>query len=72
MSSHGKKCDYCGDKKFRQMNPDISDWCLLLKNELVPPVSNISIDVYIQPPLEEEKRFCGFGCLDKWLQEKKF
>lgn len=65
------KCAYCDDPNFRRMNPDISDWCLLLKSENLPTKNGISIDVFIQPPLNEEKRFCGFGCLEKWTIEKK-
>jgi hypothetical protein len=65
------KCSYCGDPNFKRMNPDISDFCLLLKSECLPPKNGVSIDVFIQPPLEEEKRFCGFRCLEKWIVEKK-
>jgi len=28
------------------------------------------VDVYIEPPLKEEIRFCGFGCLKKWLEKR--
>lgn len=64
------ECAFCGDKNFRRMSFDISDWCLALKSEHLPPLNGISVDVYIEPPLKEEIRFCGFGCLKKWLEKR--
>lgn len=63
------ECAFCGDKNFRRMSPDISDWCLVLKSEHLSPLNGISIDIWIEPPLKEEVRFCGFGCLKKWLEK---
>jgi hypothetical protein len=54
------------------MNPNISDWYLCLKSESLSPINGVSVDVFIQSPLEEEKRFCGFGCLKKWILENKY
>ncbi len=64
------KCAYCGDENFRRANPDISDWYILVKSEPLPPKGDVSIDVFIQPPIEEEERFCGFGCLGNWIKKR--
>lgn len=63
-------CAYCEDKNFHRMNPNIYDWCLLLKSEHLPPLNGISIDVDIQPPIEKELRFCGLKCLRKWIENR--
>ena len=68
--SDSRKCAYCGDPNFGRMNSNISDWCLRVDSIPLPTEGSINIDVYIQPPIEEEKLFCGFGCLNRWLREK--
>ncbi len=63
-----KECACCGDKNLGRLSPHISDWCLLLKCESLPP-TGASLDVVIEPPLSEV-RFCGMGCLKKWLERE--
>jgi hypothetical protein len=63
------KCAFCKDENFSRLNPDISDWCLVLKNVHLPPLGAISIDVFILPLLEHDLHFCGVGCLKNWCNK---
>lgn len=59
-------CDYC--------NQDLTysygrfDHCLILKDRKYGPNSDAIIDCYICPIIDEDKYFCGKGCLKKWLE----
>lgn len=69
MSGECDKCAFCGDKNFGRINPDISDWCIVLESELLPVEGGISVDVYISPPIDGKLKFCGLGCLKHWLDK---
>ena len=47
------------------------DHCLCLSDRHYGPDSDVIIDVYIHPLLDHEKFFCGFGCLEKWMEKRK-
>lgn len=61
-------CDACErDITYSQGGYEHS---LILYDRKYGPDSNIIITYYMYPLLDEEKIFCGFGCLKKWLGEK--
>lgn len=63
------KCDNCG-RDLSYSNGGY-DHCLILKDREYGPDSNIIIDYYIYPLLDEDKYLCDFGCLKKWMEKEK-
>ena len=57
-------CDFC--TRDLSVSGGAIDYRLLLKNEELPLPGNTCIDVYIKPPIDSDKHFCGLGCLVKW------
>ena len=46
------------------------DHCLTLKDRCYGPEGSAVSDYYMVPCLEEDKFFCGFGCLKKWIEKE--
>jgi hypothetical protein len=47
------------------------DHCLCLKNRHFGPDSSAVVDYYMYPLLDADVFFCGFGCLEKWMEKRK-
>jgi len=47
------------------------DHCLILSDRKYGPYCDMIIDYYIYPIIDEDKFFCGIGCLKKWLEKEK-
>lgn len=63
-------CDFCSENL--SYSEGITLNYLHLINETAPNVNGYVIDVFMEPILNEDKYFCGLGCLEKWiLKEKK-
>ena len=62
------KCDYC-DRTIDSPYP--GSQYLLLKPLPTPNTLKISLDFMMYPILQDEKKFCGLGCLGKWLEKEK-
>lgn len=61
-------CDFCS--RDLSVTGGAIDHRLVLKNEEIPLPSAACIDVYIKPPIDSDKRFCGLGCVYRWAKEK--
>lgn len=61
-------CDNCGNDLTNDNG--IDDYRLQLQCQKLPYGSNVRISVYVYPLLEEDKHFCGFGCLKKWMDKE--
>ena len=61
-------CDNCNRDLTYSMGG--YDHCLMLKDRKFGPNSSIVLDYYMNPLLESDKFFCGFGCLKKWIEIK--
>ncbi len=47
------------------------DHCLKLSDRYYGPDSDVIIDYYMYPLLENDVLFCGFVCLEKWMEKRK-
>ena len=61
-------CDHC--KTDLTYSRGGYDHCLRLSDRKFGPDSCAVADYYMEPLLDDEKIFCGFACLKKWLEEK--
>ena len=67
MKREEVKCDFCGRDLTWGGNCD--DYCLELKCKHIPPGPPdengcvFVFDVLIEPPIEKDYVFCGFGCM---------
>lgn len=43
---------------------------LRLVNETAPHAGGYVIDVFMVPILDQDKIFCGLGCLKRWLDKE--
>lgn len=62
------KCDNC-KHELNDSGPR-TDYRLVLGCEQIPSTSNVSFGVLVHPPLKGLHHFCGFGCLEVWLQRR--
>lgn len=62
------QCDYCDNDLT--YSDGITKHRLKLVCENAPYINCNVIDFYVYPILEEEKHFCGFGCLKKWMEKE--
>ncbi len=62
-------CDNCSADLTYSMGG--YDHCLCLKDREYGPQGNAVIDYYMRPLLEDEKIFCGFGCLRNWMNKEE-
>jgi hypothetical protein len=62
-------CDNC--EKDLTYSGGCIDHCLKLSDRHYGPSSDFVFDVYIYPLLKEDLFFCGFGCLEKWIEKRK-
>jgi len=60
------ECDNCGEDLTYSRGA--YSHSLVLKDSEYGPDSDFIYDVFIYPLLEEDKHFCGFGCLKKWME----
>jgi len=62
------QCDNC---KF---DLSISEGATKYRLDLIcnrcPHDDSPTCDIYIIPPIDSDKHFCGLGCLKEWLQNK--
>lgn len=58
------ECKYC-QRDLSTCGP-VMDYRLVLKCESIP-IDGATVDVYMQPPIESDLYFCGFGCLKQWV-----
>lgn len=61
-------CDNC-DNDLSESD-GITKYRLHLSCERAPHTGGMVLDVYIYPILEEDKHFCGFVCLKKWIEKQ--
>jgi hypothetical protein len=47
------------------------DHCLHLEDRHYGPDSSIVVDYYMYPLLDNDAYFCGFECLEKWMEKRK-
>lgn len=46
------------------------DYRIVLASERLPFEGKSVIDIYISPPIEGLKHFCGTGCLKTWVNKE--
>lgn len=61
-------CDNC--KADISESKGIPNYRLHLSCSAAPDYGGISLDVLIYPPIDKRKDFCGFGCLQKWMEKE--
>ena len=61
-------CDNC--KNDLSFSAGSYEHSLILKDRHFGPSTDMVYDFYFYPFLEEDKNFCGFACLKKWLEKK--
>lgn len=61
-------CDYCQrDITYSRGGYDHS---LVLSDRKYGPDSQYVFTYYMEPCLDKDKYFCGFGCLKEWLKKQ--
>lgn len=58
-------CDNC--QRNLTESSSRPDYRLVLHAERIPTESEVSLDVTVHPPIEEDAHFCSTGCLSQWL-----
>ena len=64
---HTITCDSC-DRKLG-FSESITDYYLSLTCHTCENLTGASLDLYMCPPIDQQKHFCGLGCLRNWLDE---
>ena len=58
-------CSFCGHDLTISSNS--IDYRILLKRENIPPCDGAVTDMAVYQEIEEDKHFCGLGCLKEWI-----
>jgi hypothetical protein len=59
-------CDNCDSDLTKADNHP--DWRLALVNQMIEPKSFLTTAPNRCPCVDEDKHFCGLGCLEEWVQ----
>lgn len=62
-------CDTCA--KDLTSTGNCVDWRLALTAEPKQPVSGMVTAMHVPRPIESDCHFCGLGCLEVWLCERR-
>jgi len=62
-------CDNCDDDLT--FSSGTTKFRLTLSSKHLPHDNSPTMDIYIYPPIECDKHFCGLGCLEQWLEKQK-
>lgn len=62
-------CDHCHQQL--ETCESVNGWRLRLTAESLREVGGVSIDIYILPPIDRDRYFCGVGCLAEWAKAEQ-
>ncbi len=61
-------CDFCNDDLT--YSSGVTKYRLTLHSQHLPHDNSLTMDIYIYPPIECDKHFCGLECLSEWIEKR--